>query len=176
MERFREEGGEVSRGGSTHSSGLQPLQGALAHEDVSCGSLSALNCSIPVSAALDKRTCRFTYPLNELLFRLAKRGVRIKQRDESSQRGKDGAWSGRLHRNLSGERPGSKPRRPWSNGSFCISPTSARKLSHLRPEAFPFPRRVTHSKAYEKDSKICTTTFRCPGLRTWDCPGSGGWD
>ena len=28
------EGGEVSRGGSAHSSGLQPLQGALAHEDV----------------------------------------------------------------------------------------------------------------------------------------------
>ena len=32
--RLRGEGGEVSRGGSTHSSGLQPLQGALAHEDV----------------------------------------------------------------------------------------------------------------------------------------------
>ncbi len=33
-ERLGGEGGEVSRGGSTHSSGLQPFQGALAHEDV----------------------------------------------------------------------------------------------------------------------------------------------
>ena len=33
-ERLGGEGGEVSRGGSTHSSGLQSLQGALAHDDV----------------------------------------------------------------------------------------------------------------------------------------------
>ena len=33
---------------------------------------------------------------------------------------------------------------------LCIRPTSANDQRHLRPEAFPFPRRVTHSKAYEK--------------------------
>ena len=55
-------------------------------------------------------------------FSLSERGgVRITQRDASTPRGKDEAWSGHHHRNLSGERPGSKPHRPWPSGSFRAS-------------------------------------------------------
>ena len=41
---------------------------------------------------------------------------------------------------------------PTAHGTrlLSISPTSENGPSHLRPEAFPFPRRVTHSKAYKK--------------------------
>ena len=146
------EGGRVSRGGASPEFQARPSR-AEAHEVVSGGSYSASKLTqIPLPRRLkyQRATEHLSTRVKTPLHLVRAGGANECRETKHNHEGRTEPGRGTTSAIFGGERPGSKPHRPWPKALVASVPPQTVVLSHLRPGAFPFPRRATHPKATKK--------------------------
>ena len=151
---------------------------AKAHEVVSGGSYSASKRT----QSLSPRRLKYKRPTDHLstrvktplhLVRAGGRQVNAERRSTTTREGLSLVGAPPPQSSVGNDQEAN----PTAHGQrlLSISPTSVNGQSHLQPEAFQFPGRVTHSKALQDTRQInCTQPVRYSCFRTWNDPGSGG--